>query len=87
MENVMLFFEHKLGLVKIMRQSHQYLGVNNAIASMLAIRGRTAGLRPAEALPARVALDIPESTNEPDLLPLTELRAGSAGLRPAAVSQ
>jgi len=53
-------------------QNHPFLGVNNAIASMLAIRRRTAGLRPAAASQARHALDNPESTNEPDLLRLTE---------------
>ena len=38
MENFTLFSEHKAGLVKIIGQNHQYLGVNNAIASMLAAR-------------------------------------------------
>lgn len=33
-ENFTLFSEHKAGLVKIIGQNHQYLGVNNAIASM-----------------------------------------------------
>ena len=33
-ENFTLFSEHKAGLVKILGQNHQYLGVNNAIASM-----------------------------------------------------
>ena len=37
-ENFTLFSEHKAGLVKILGQNHQYLGVNNAIASMLAAR-------------------------------------------------
>jgi type I restriction enzyme R subunit len=37
-ENFTLFSEHKLGLVKIIAQNHQYLGTNNAIASMLAAR-------------------------------------------------
>jgi type I restriction enzyme R subunit len=37
-ENFTLFSEHKAGLVKIIGQNHQYLGVNNAIASMLAAR-------------------------------------------------
>ncbi len=37
-ENFTLFSEHKAGLVKIMGQNHQFLGVNNAIASMLAAR-------------------------------------------------
>lgn len=40
-ENFTLFSEHKVGLVKIIGQNHQFLGVNNAIASMLA--ARTAG--------------------------------------------
>ena len=75
LENFTLFSEPKAGLVKIMRQNHPYLGVNNAIASMLAIRGRTAGLRPAAASPARDAFDNPESTNEPDVLRLTEPRS------------
>ena len=37
-ENFTLFSEHKAGLVKIVGQNHQFLGVNNAIASMLAAR-------------------------------------------------
>ena len=37
-ENFTLFSEHKAGLVKIIGQNHQYLGVNNTIASMLAAR-------------------------------------------------
>ena len=37
-ENFTLFSEHKAGLVKIMGQNHQFLGVNNAITSMLAAR-------------------------------------------------
>ena len=37
-ENFTLFSEHKAGLVKIIGQNHQVLGVNNAIASMLEAR-------------------------------------------------
>src|SRR5207247_7904514 len=37
-ENFTLFSEHKTGLVKILGENHQFLGVNNAIASMLAAR-------------------------------------------------
>ncbi len=37
-ENFTLFSEHKAGLMKILGQNHQFLGVNNAIASMLAAR-------------------------------------------------
>jgi type I restriction enzyme R subunit len=37
-ENFTLFSEHKAGLIKIIAQNHQYLGVNNAIASMLEAR-------------------------------------------------
>jgi type I restriction enzyme R subunit len=37
-ENFTLFSEHKAGLVKILGQNHQFLGVNNAIASMLVAR-------------------------------------------------
>jgi type I restriction enzyme R subunit len=37
-ENFTLFSEHKAGLVKILGQNHQFLGVNNTIASMLAAR-------------------------------------------------
>jgi type I restriction enzyme R subunit len=40
-ENFTLFSEHKAGLVKIIGQNHQVLGVNNAIASML--KARTLG--------------------------------------------
>ncbi len=38
LENFTVFSEHKAGLVKIIGQNHQFLGVNNAIASMLAAR-------------------------------------------------
>lgn len=37
-ENFTLFSEHKAGLVKIIGQNHQFLGVNNAIFSMLEAR-------------------------------------------------
>lgn len=37
-ENFTLFSEHKAGLVKILGQNHQFIGVNNAIASMLKAR-------------------------------------------------
>jgi type I restriction enzyme R subunit len=37
-ENFTLFSEHKAGLVKVLGQNHQYLGVNNAITSMLEAR-------------------------------------------------
>jgi type I restriction enzyme R subunit len=37
-ENFTLFSEHKAGLVKILAQNHQVLGVNNAITSMLEAR-------------------------------------------------
>jgi type I restriction enzyme R subunit len=37
-ENFTVFSEHKAGLVKIIGQNHQFLGVNNAIMSMLAAR-------------------------------------------------
>jgi type I restriction enzyme R subunit len=40
-ENFTLFSEHKAGLVKIIGQNHQVLGVNNTIVSMLT--ARTAG--------------------------------------------
>ena len=42
-ENFTLFSEHKAGLVKIIGQNHQFLGVNNAIASMLEARKRGDG--------------------------------------------
>jgi len=42
-ENFTLFSEHKAGLVKIIGQNHQYLGVNNAIASTLEARQRGDG--------------------------------------------
>ena len=38
LENFTLFSEHKSGLVKILGQNHQYIGVNNAIASTLDAR-------------------------------------------------
>src|SRR5947207_781175 len=37
-ENFTLFSEHKSGLIKILAQNHQVLGVNNSIASMLEAR-------------------------------------------------
>lgn len=37
-ENFTLFSAHKAGLAKIVGQNHQFLGVNNAIASMLEAR-------------------------------------------------
>jgi type I restriction enzyme R subunit len=37
-ENFTLFSEHRAGLVKIIGQNHQFLGVNNAIRSMLEAR-------------------------------------------------
>jgi type I restriction enzyme R subunit len=40
-ENFILFSEHKAGLVKIVGQNHQFLGVNNAIAASL--KARTEG--------------------------------------------
>jgi type I restriction enzyme R subunit len=42
-ENFTLFSEHKAGLVKILGQNHQFLGVNKAIASMLEARERGHG--------------------------------------------
>ncbi len=42
-ENFTLFSEHKAGLVKILGQNHQVLGVNNSIASMLEARTRGHG--------------------------------------------
>jgi type I restriction enzyme, R subunit len=38
-----VFSEHKAGLVKVLGQNHQFLGVNNAIASMLEARQRGHG--------------------------------------------
>jgi type I restriction enzyme R subunit len=40
-ENFTLFSEHKAGLVKILGQNHQFLGVNNAIAASM--KARAAG--------------------------------------------
>lgn len=37
-ENFTLFSEHKAGLIKIVGQNHQFLGVNNSIAAMLKAR-------------------------------------------------
>jgi type I restriction enzyme R subunit len=42
-ENFTLFSEHKTGLIKILGQNHQVLGVNNAIASMLEARSKGHG--------------------------------------------
>ena len=38
-ENFTLFSEHKAGLVKIIGQNHQFLGVNNAMRRLLRMRG------------------------------------------------
>lgn len=38
LENFILFSEHKSGLVKVLGQNHQFLGVNNAITAMLEAR-------------------------------------------------
>jgi type I restriction enzyme R subunit len=38
LEGFSVFSEHKAGLVKILGQNHQYLGVNNAISAMLEAR-------------------------------------------------
>jgi len=38
LENFILFSEHKAGLVKVLGQNHQFLGVNNAITATLAAR-------------------------------------------------
>jgi type I site-specific restriction-modification system R (restriction) subunit len=47
-ENFTLFSEHKAGLVKIIGQNHQVLGVNNTIASMMRVRAAVvAGILPA----------------------------------------
>ena len=48
-ENFTLFSEHKVGLVKIIGQNHQFLGVNNAIASLFRIKQRTNTTPSAEA--------------------------------------
>ncbi len=37
-ENFTLFSEHKLGMVKVVGQNHQFLGVNNALTAMQAAR-------------------------------------------------
>ncbi|MDS4042656.1 MAG: type I restriction endonuclease subunit R [Candidatus Competibacter sp.] len=37
-ENFTLFSEHKAGLVKVLGQNHQFLGVNNAVREMLEAR-------------------------------------------------
>jgi len=42
-ENFTLFSEHKAGLVKIIAQNHQFLGVNNSIAAMLKARESGSG--------------------------------------------
>jgi type I restriction enzyme R subunit len=38
LENFTLFSEHKAGIVKVLGQNHQFLGVNNAIAATLTAR-------------------------------------------------
>ena len=51
-ENFTLFSAHKAGLLKIIGQNHQFLGVNNAIASMLQIH-RSSGRESTLTLPVR----------------------------------
>lgn len=43
LENFTLFSEHKSGLVKILGQNHQFLGVNNAIAASMKARAEGHG--------------------------------------------
>jgi hypothetical protein len=43
-ENLTLFSEHQAGLVRLIGQNHQFLGVNNAIVSMLDARKSGPGL-------------------------------------------
>jgi hypothetical protein len=43
LENFTLFSEHKAGLVNIFEQIHQFLGVNNAIATMMRVRPTVGG--------------------------------------------
>jgi type I restriction enzyme R subunit len=45
-ENFTLFSEHKAGLVKIIGQNHQFLGVNAAFRRLLALRGMGLDLSP-----------------------------------------
>ena len=42
-ENFTLFSEHKAGVVKVLAQNHQFLGVNNAIRAMLQARDQGHG--------------------------------------------
>jgi type I restriction enzyme R subunit len=42
-ENFTVFSEHKAGLVKVLGQNHQYLGVNNAIAATQKARAEYSG--------------------------------------------
>jgi type I restriction enzyme R subunit len=42
-ENFILFSEHKAGLVKVIGQNHQYLGVNNTIAATMKARSEGHG--------------------------------------------
>jgi len=44
-ENFTLFSEHKAGLVKIIGQNHQFLGVNAAFRRLLRMRGMNSDLR------------------------------------------
>ncbi|MEO7299328.1 MAG: type I restriction endonuclease [Verrucomicrobiota bacterium] len=44
-ENFTLFSEHKAGLVKIIGQNHQFLGVNNAFSRLLRMREMNLDLR------------------------------------------
>jgi type I site-specific restriction-modification system R (restriction) subunit len=55
-ENFTLFSEHKAGLVKIIGQNHQFLGVNAAFRRLLTLRGKSLDLHspsPQPSLPGR----------------------------------
>jgi len=75
LENFTLFSEHKAGLVKIIGQNHQFLGVNAAIASLMRRRGDVA----AGILPAVEGGILPPGKGLGDSSTLAKSNAPSAG--------
>lgn len=76
-ENFTLFSEHKAGLVKIIGQNHQFLGVNNAIAALLRLRqSRRAAAAPEEAPSSPVCYLAELAPQEPLAFPAALSRLG-----------
>ena len=61
MENFTLFSEHKAGLVKIIGQNHQFLGVNAAFRRLLRMRGMDLDLRSPSSARSQLKLTIEDT--------------------------